>query len=343
MPFAVRMHLAVSLIGLLSLGVYLSPAMDLEADLAGILLGANMAIVAILMATGWHSREAAWLLIALGPLGMIEFGVSPVLQRIDVLGLAVFVLCTGPGRWSADLETGVAREPDLDAQARAVWALRVGAGVALIVVAFVEKLANPALALAFLADHPDLNVAQAVGLDWSDLRFIRVAGAIEVLFGLLLISGALPQAVVVIAGVPFNASLWFFGVNELLGHLPVYGAMLVLLVYGSDPQLRARVPALWPWTGRAAERGRLGGGAGARREAALALAAEPAVGQAGRSAGAGDAGPVGARRGRGGRAGLRLPVSLTVSFSVIASPPAGLKVTLSEWRPALALRGSLSL
>ena len=255
MPFAVRMHLAVSLIGLLSLGVYLSPAMDLEADLAGILLGANMAIVAILMATGWHSREAAWLLIALGPLGMIEFGVSPVLQRIDVLGLAVFVLCTGPGRWSADLETGAAREPDLDAQARAVWALRVGAGVALIVVAFVEKLANPALALAFLADHPDLNVAQAVGLDWSDLRFIRVAGAIEVLFGLLLISGALPQAVVVIAGVPFNASLWFFGVNELLGHLPVYGAMLVLLVYGSDPQLRARVPALWPWSGRAAERG----------------------------------------------------------------------------------------
>jgi hypothetical protein len=251
MPFAVRMHLAVSLIGLLSLGVYLSPAMDLEANLPGILLGANMAIVAILMATGWHTREGAWLLIVLGPLGMIEFGVSPVLQRLDVLGLAVFVLCTGPGRWSADMELGIAREPSLDDQARGVWALRVGAGLALIVVAFAEKLANTDLALAFLADHPDLNVAQAIGLDWSDLRFIRVAGAIEVLFGLLLISGALPQAVVVIAGVPFNASLWFFGVNELLGHLPVYAAMLVLLVYGSDRELRARVPALWPWTGRA--------------------------------------------------------------------------------------------
>ena len=255
MPFAVRLHLAVSLIGLLSLGVYLSPAMDLEANLAGILLGINMAVVAILMAAGWHTREAAWLLIVLGPLGMIEFGVSPVLQRLDVLGLAVFVLCTGPGRWSADMELGVARDPSLDDQARGVWALRVGAGLALIVVAFAEKLANPELALAFLADHPDLNVAQAIGLDWSDLRFIRVAGAIEVLFGLLLISGALPQAVVVIAGVPFNASLWFFGVNELLGHLPVYAAMLVLLVYGSDRELRARVPALWPWTGRATARG----------------------------------------------------------------------------------------
>jgi hypothetical protein len=254
MPFAVRMHLAVSLIGLLSLGVYLSPAMNLEENLPGILLGINMAVVAILMATGWHSREAAWLLIALGPLGMIEFGVSPVLQRIDVLGLAVYVLCTGPGRWSADMESGVAREPSLDDHARGVWALRVGAGIALIVVAFAEKLANPELALAFLQSHPDLNVAQAVGLNWTDLQFVRVAGAIEVLFGLLLISGALPQAIVVIAGIPFNASLYFFGVNELLGHLPVYGAMLVLLVYGSDRELRARVPALWPWTGRAAVR-----------------------------------------------------------------------------------------
>ena len=143
MPFAVRMHLAVSLLGLLSLGVYLSPAMDLEANLPGILLGINMAVVAILMATGWHTREGAWLLIALGPLGMIEFGVSPVLQRLDVLGLAVYVLCTGPGRWSADMESGVAREPSLDDHARGVWALRVGAGIALIVVAFAESSPTP--------------------------------------------------------------------------------------------------------------------------------------------------------------------------------------------------------
>jgi len=73
-----------------------------------------------------------------------------------------------------------------------------------------------------------------------------VAGGIEVLFGLLLISGALPQACVLIAGIPFNATLWFFGANELMGHLPIYGAMLVLLVYGSDPQLRPTVSALIP-------------------------------------------------------------------------------------------------
>jgi hypothetical protein len=256
MPFAVRLHLAVSLVGLLSMGDYLSPDMDLPSTPAGVVLGAVMALVAIGMATGWHARRAAILLIAAGPLGVAMFGVSPVLQRIDLLGLAVFVLVAGAGRWSADFEQGRAGDPTPVQATHAIWALKVGAGVALIVVAFVEKLANPQLALSFLAEHPQLNVAQQIGLGLSDLEFIRAAGAIEVLFGLLLISGALPQVCVLVAGVPFNATLWFFGETELVGHLPVYGAMLVLLVYGSDAVLREGVGSLWPWPApRAVRRG----------------------------------------------------------------------------------------
>jgi hypothetical protein len=247
MPFAVRIHLAVSLIGLLSLGFYLSPAMDLEANVMGIFLGAVMAVSAIGLATGYHARWAAGLLIVAGPLGMGEFGFWEVVQRIDLLGLAVFVVVAGAGRWSADHELRRTADPTPEQQAQAVWALKLCAGTALIVVAFAEKLAMPDLALSFLQMHPEFNVAQQIGLGWSDLEFARVAGAIEVLFGLLLISGALPQAIVLIAGIPFNATLWFFGTSELVGHLPVYGAMLVLLVYGSDPELRRAVSSLWPF------------------------------------------------------------------------------------------------
>ena len=246
MPFAIRIHLTVSMVGLLSLGFYLSPAMDLQANFAGILLGATMAVVAVTMATGWNARYGAALLVAAGPLGMIEFGLWPVLQRIDLLGLAVYVLLAGPGRWSADVESGRAAEPTLIDHARAIWALKVAAGVALIVVAFAEKLATPDLAVQFLADHPELNIAQQIGLGMSDLEFARFAGAVEVLFGLLLISGALPQVCILLAGIPFNATLWFFGANELMGHLPIYGAMLAVLVYGSHPQLRPAVSALLP-------------------------------------------------------------------------------------------------
>ena len=253
MPFAMRIHLAVSLIGLLSLGVYLSPAMDLAFDVPGVLLGAVMAVTGVLMVAGWRVRTAAWLLIAAGPVGMLEFGVLPVLQRVDLLGVAGFLLCTGAGRWSADAEGGAVRAPSPEAIARGVWLLRVTAGAALIVVAFVEKLAQPDLALRFLAEYPQFNVADSLGLGLSDLQFTRVAGAVEVLFGLLLISGALPQLVVIAAGIPFNTTLFFFGNVELIGHLPIYGAMLVLLVYGSSPALRPLVSVLWPW-GRGAPR-----------------------------------------------------------------------------------------
>ncbi len=248
-PFAIRLHLAVSLIGLLSLGFFLSPAMDLDTNAAGVSLGVVMALVAIAMATGYRARQAAWLLIAAGPLGMLEFGVDPVLQRIDLLGLAAFIVVAGPGRWSADFERGAVADRfradatldphNLEAMARAIFALRVAAGSALIFVALYEKLINPQLALDFLAEHPNLQVAHQLDLPLSDLEFVRLAGSIEVLFGLLLISGALPQAIVLIAGVPFNATLWFFGINELVGHLPIYGAMLAIIVFGSHPQLRS--------------------------------------------------------------------------------------------------------
>jgi len=230
--------------------------MDLQADATGILLGAVMAITAIGMATGYHARWAAGLLLAAGPLGMMEFGFLPVLQRVDLLGLAIFILLTGAGRWSADHELGRTTDPSPAAASQAVWALKVCAGLALIVVAFAEKLAVPGMALDFLAHHQQFNLAAQIGLGWSDLEFARVAGAIEVLFALLLISGALSQACVLIAGIPFNATLWFFGTTELVGHLPVYGAMLVLLVYGSDPTLRPAVNSLWPFGTRPLESAR---------------------------------------------------------------------------------------
>ena len=108
--FVVRMHLAMSLIGLLSLGVFYSPAMDLDANVIGFVLGTIMAITAISMATGFMVREASWLIVASGVLAIAEFGFPPILQRIDLLGLAGFLIVAGGGRWSADNERGAARD-----------------------------------------------------------------------------------------------------------------------------------------------------------------------------------------------------------------------------------------
>jgi hypothetical protein len=118
------------------------------------------------------------------------------------------------------------------------------AGSSLVVLSLTEKLIRPDLALALIDRFPFLNLAQLVGIDLPDIEFIRFAGAVELLFGLLIISGAMPQIVVLVAGVPFNATLFFFGASELVGHLPVYGVMLALLVYGSSDRFADEVPWL---------------------------------------------------------------------------------------------------
>ncbi|HET9517228.1 MAG TPA: hypothetical protein VFO77_05845 [Actinoplanes sp.] len=76
------------------------------------------------------------------------------------------------------------------------------------------------------------------GLQLGVDDFVAVAGAVELLFGLLVVFGALPQVAVLVAAVPFNATLVVFGGTELLGHLPVYG---ILLCYGSDRRTAALV------------------------------------------------------------------------------------------------------
>jgi uncharacterized membrane protein YphA (DoxX/SURF4 family) len=171
---------------------------------------------------------------------MPSYGVVPILERVDLLGIALFLALLPP-----EDSPGGAVDASPERVAPALLALRLAAGGALVILAFTEKLARPDLALRFLEDYPAFNVLQALGLEVSDVAFVRVAGAFELLFGLLILSGALPQVTVLVAGIPFNATLFFLGTEELIGHLPIYGTMLVLLVYGSHPEL-ARVTSWFP-------------------------------------------------------------------------------------------------
>lgn len=237
-PRLLGVHAGVSLLSQAARGTYLAPALALPDSGFGIALAILEGVVGVWLVTGYRIRPAAWLLVAAGPLGMLGYGIVPILERIDLLGVALFLALLPPD----DTPGGAVDAPVADV-ARALLGLRLLVGGALVVLAFTEKLARPDLALAFLDRYPFFNVLGAVGLDVSDVAFVRIAGGTELLFGLLIVSGALPQIAVLVAGVPFNATLFFLGASELIGHLPVYGAMLALLVYGSS---RSTAPAV-PW------------------------------------------------------------------------------------------------
>ena len=249
-PRLLAVHAGVSLLAQAARGTYLAPSMVLPENAFGSALAIGEGLLGVWLITGFRIRGAAWLLVASGPLGMLGYGIGPVLERVDLLGVALFLAILPPG----DARGGAA-EVEPGRVAPALQALRVLTGGSLVILAFTEKLARPALALSFLDRYPAFNLLRAAGLQVGDEAFIRLAGAVELLFGLLIISGALPQLAVIAAGIPFNATLFFLGTEELVGHLPLYGAMLALLVYGSDPRLASLTKRFRPAARAVRERG----------------------------------------------------------------------------------------
>lgn len=181
---------------------------------------------------GVFTRVAALMVALLWVAGAVHFGPVLLLEHTEYLGVAAMLLLTGRGRWGID----ALLHPRLATVNRAhlrwaVPALRLGTAVSLITLAFTEKLANVPLGLDFLHHFP-LNF-----LPVDDRTFLVIAGAVELTFGLLLLTNTYVRLGTVLLWVPFNLTLAVFGWRELVGHLPLYGAMAVLLLWGAgDPE-----------------------------------------------------------------------------------------------------------
>jgi uncharacterized membrane protein YphA (DoxX/SURF4 family) len=113
--------------------------------------------------------------------------------------------------------------------------LRIGTAVGLTVVAFTEKLANPQLASAFL-DHYPLNFTNWMGIPMSNQLFVFCAGTTELIIGLFLVFGLFPRVIIITAWLFINMTLTIFNWVELVGHLPLYGVMAMLLVWTPQPR-----------------------------------------------------------------------------------------------------------
>ena len=229
-PRLLGVHLGVALLALAATGAFVTPAVDDLHGGAGTALLLGEAALGVWLITGFAQRHAAATTLLLGPIMAVFTGPMALLECANQAAVAAFLVINpaGPNRHGAT-------EPTARQLRYSLLALRVGVGVALIALAFTEKFTNPAMARATLNDYPALNVFSLLGVHVPTDTFIVVAGSIELLFGMLVISGALPQVAVLVAMVPFNATLVLFGQTELVGHLPVYGVFLALLAYGSNP------------------------------------------------------------------------------------------------------------
>ncbi len=228
-PLVLGVHLAVPLLVLALRGDLFSPNNHFSGA-AVYWLGVTEIGVALSVLYGGMARLAALALAAVWVIGVFEFGCEAMLENLHYLGFAAFFFCAGRGPYAIDRLLFPALEPSPRLARHAMTCLRVATGLGLAVVAFTEKLADPALAHAFLQRYP-LNFTAWMGIPMSDEVFIVCAGATELLVGLCLAFGFFPRLIVATAWVFINMTLTVFNWVELAGHLPLYGVMAVLLVW----------------------------------------------------------------------------------------------------------------
>ncbi len=186
--------------------------------------------VALAIFYGALTRAAAVALAILWFAGIFIVGLEPMLESVMYLGFAAFFFFAGRGPISIDRLLLPLLEPSPQLMAKAVPALQAGLGLSLVFVAFTEKFANVPLALAFLERYP-LNFTAALGIPMSNETFILCAGAVELLVGLWILFGIFPREIILIAWIPINLTLTIFNWTELIGHLPIYGTLAILLVW----------------------------------------------------------------------------------------------------------------
>ena len=232
-PTLLAVQAAIALIHAAVAPALFAPNLPLSTNPVGLALSAVQILIAFSFITGVGDWIGAIALVLLGPLAFLLFPPFDVLDHLYLAGIGVVVLLIG--RFAS--EAGRAR-PWFQKRnpawvARAVAALRIIAGVSILAPALSEKIWNPELGAAFLANHPNFNFLQKIpGLEWfGDDLFVLAAGLTEGIIGVALASGLLTRVVILGMFVPFNLGVPFLPPQELLGHLPIFGIMYFLLVH----------------------------------------------------------------------------------------------------------------
>ncbi len=220
---------------LFSLNDYLfAPNLQTSTSFDSILLCLQV-LCGIALIFGLFSRIAAATLLILYFAVGVHFGLANMLDTLDVVGIALFLLVAGRPNWKLfDIKPRI-----LEAlQPYAVPILRVFTGLNLLILGFSEKILNPNLGQAFLDNHP-WNFMKILGFEWfSDRTFILFAGGFEAIFGLLLLFGLITRLTALALAGFFVTTMILLGPIELIGHLPHFAIVFVLLVFGSGDKLR---------------------------------------------------------------------------------------------------------
>ncbi|MEM1344098.1 MAG: DoxX family membrane protein, partial [Pseudomonadota bacterium] len=171
---------------------------------------------------------------------VVKFGLIPAFEYVNVVGIAVFLFCNHvPNEtWRARLKP------------YSVDMLRIFTGLALITLGIFEKIVGAVLGQAFIAEY-GWNFMPGLGFEWyTDQLFVLSAGAMEVIFGIIMVLGVVTRLnMLVISAFMLLSNVVFLiqaenenALIELVGHMPVIATAAILLLLGYGQRLKMSAP-----------------------------------------------------------------------------------------------------
>ncbi|TMC30888.1 MAG: DoxX family membrane protein [Chloroflexi bacterium] len=243
-PLALGVFVGVALMAAALEGLLFVPSLRVTADAEGAGLRLAEFAIGAALALGAVTRPAAVGLALLGAIAMVPFSLESILEQVHLLGAAICLFVVGRGPIAVDALFGQRRALEHDRGPQlALVVLRIAMGFGIAYNALTEKLLDPALSVALLQQRPELNVLRQVEV--SDPQFVYLAGLVELVIGVVIMSGQLTRPAMAVGAVLFTMTLPLFGWLELLGHLPFYGMMLTLFLapYPGSPRVREQLRA----------------------------------------------------------------------------------------------------
>lgn len=192
----------------------------------------------ICLILGLYTRLVSLLVLVVYLAAALLFDFREWLDYIDVVGVALFLMILGRGRFSLDEKLDI-RFLDLSPYKKyAMPTLRIFVGLDLMVLGINDKLFNPHVAMAVVQKY-HLNFMQLLGFTgFSDALFVLGAAAVETSIGLMLVLGIATRLTSVILAGLFATTLVVFGPLELIGHLPLFAVVFALLSMGTGGRWR---------------------------------------------------------------------------------------------------------
>jgi len=238
-PTLLRIAYGVTLLVVALRGTYLAPDLRAGASVEGQLLIGTAAALGALLILGLRTREAAltsvlvfaWAALRrpFEPFDLTAVSASDVLIYGEVVGIGLYLALLSSGRLAFDSSRPSRASERLRDVALALN--RIALGATLVMLGLV-KFFVPELFMGVIQNYPEvfhLPFEEFLGVTEEEVVF--GASAIEFSLGFYLLLGVHTRVVVAVLGIVFATTAILFE-EEVLGHLPLVGMVLVLLVEG---------------------------------------------------------------------------------------------------------------